>query len=236
MRDQSAEAEAEFSALADGELSVLAEEELSVLADGELSVLAEEELSVFAEPELPEEVDPLSAGSGLSDAAGELDFVSLGVGDGVVGGLLVGVGVGDGVGLVGVTEGEGAFVGFVPDGVGAGVFVVFDGLGVGVGVEEWPGLGLIESGSGALLEPSTEPNTRVAWKSLVHRTGTSRTLRPVRGASTILPSPAYMATWWILVQLLDELKNSRSPGSSEYRSTVRSWVCQYWSRDTRASG
>jgi hypothetical protein len=56
---------------------------------------------------------------------------------------------------------------------------------------------------------------RVAANNLVQRTGTSRTFRPVRGASTIMPSPAYMATWWMPVQLVDELKNSRSPGSSE---------------------
>jgi hypothetical protein len=55
----------------------------------------------------------------------------------------------------------------------------------------------------------------VAWNSLLHRTGTSRTLRPVRGASTISPLPAYIATWWMLVQLLLELKKSRSPGTSE---------------------
>jgi hypothetical protein len=56
---------------------------------------------------------------------------------------------------------------------------------------------------------------RVAPKRRVQRTGTSRTSRPVRGASTIMPSPAYIATWWICCQLLEELKNSRSPGSSE---------------------
>jgi hypothetical protein len=56
---------------------------------------------------------------------------------------------------------------------------------------------------------------RVAPKSRVQRTGTRRTLRPVRGASIIMPAPAYIATWWMLCQLLDELKKSRSPGSSE---------------------
>jgi hypothetical protein len=45
-----------------------------------------------------------------------------------------------------------------------------------------------------------------------------------------------MATWWMPVQLEVELKNSRSPGSSEYRSTTLLRVCQYWSRDTRISG
>jgi hypothetical protein len=90
--------------------------------------------------------------------------------------------------------------------------------------------------SGPWVAPSTEPYTRVASNSRVQRTGVSRTLRPVRGASTIMPSPAYIATWWIPVQLFVELKNSRSPGSSEYRSTTLLCVCQYWSRATRASG
>jgi len=51
-----------------------------------------------------------------------------------------------------------------------------------------------------------------------------------------MPLPAYIATWWMPVQLFVELKNSRSPGSSEYRSTTLLRVCQYWSRATRASG
>jgi hypothetical protein len=51
-----------------------------------------------------------------------------------------------------------------------------------------------------------------------------------------MPSPAYMATWWMPVQLVVELKKSRSPGSSEYLSTTLLRVCQYWSRETRARG
>jgi hypothetical protein len=49
--------------------------------------------------------------------------------------------------------------------------------------------------SGPWVGPSTEPYTRVAWNSRVQRTGVSRTSRPVRGASTIRPLPAYIATW-----------------------------------------
>lgn len=49
--------------------------------------------------------------------------------------------------------------------------------------------------SGPWTGPSTEPYTRVAWNSRVQRTGVSRTSRPVRGASTIRPLPAYIATW-----------------------------------------
>ena len=86
-----------------------------------------------------------------------------------------------------------------------------------------------------MAPPWTEPNTRVAWKSRLHRTGTRRTFKPVRGASTIMPLPAYIVTWWMPFQLLDELKNSKSPGSSDYRSTTLLRVCQYWSRDTRLS-
>ena len=92
----------------------------------------------------------------------------------------------------------------------------------GCGAEDGglPGVSSAGSGSGAprtgpTVVPSTEPKTRVAWKRRVHRTGTSRTVRPVRGASTIMPSPAYIATWWMPRQLFEKLKNSRSPGRSE---------------------
>jgi hypothetical protein len=66
----------------------------------------------------------------------------------------------------------------------------------------------VGSGSGAprigpWVTPSTEPKMRVAWKSRDQRTGASRTLRPVRGASTIMPLPAYIATWWMPRQLVE---------------------------------
>jgi hypothetical protein len=38
------------------------------------------------------------------------------------------------------------------------------------------------------------------------------------------------------IQLFVELKKSRSPGSSEYRSTAFLLVDKYWSLDTRGSG
>jgi hypothetical protein len=124
----------------------------------------------------------------------------------------------DGDGLVegevdGEVEGE---VDGEADGDVLGVvgFVV-GGLVVGLVPEPPPLLPGMLPKSGPWTGPSTEPYTRVAWNRRVQRTGTSRTSRPVRGASTILPSPAYIATWWMPVQLFVELKKSRSPGSSE---------------------
>jgi hypothetical protein len=160
------------------------------------------------------------------------------VGVGVVGG---GVGGGGGGGVGGVVVGGvvvgGAVVGgvvvggLVVGGVVVGGLVVVGGV---VGLLPFDGGGALRSGP--WVGPSTEPYTRVAWKRRVQRTGVSRTSRPVRGASTILPSPAYIATWWMPVQLFVELKKRRSPGSSEYRSTAFLLVNEYWSLDTRGSG
>lgn len=163
----------------------------------------------------------------MADSVADADSVGSAVvvlGDG----LGVGVGVGLGDVVVGVTDGEVVPVDGLGDlvvVVGLGDFVVADGLGdfvvlvgLAVGLVVVPLSGSSGSGVPRVTEsspPSTEPKTRVAWKRRVQRTGTSRTLRPVRGASTIMPSPAYIATWWMPVQLLDELKNSRSPGSRE---------------------
>ena len=139
---------------------------------------------------------------GLEGLVGGLGLVEglvggLGLVDGLVGGLGLVDGLDGGFGLDG-----GLLVGLV------GGFVVAGGLSLGVS-------GSGEPNVGPSTLPSIEPKIRVAPNSLVQRTGVRRTLRPVRGASTIMPSPAYIATWWMPVQLLDELKNSRSPGSSE---------------------
>jgi hypothetical protein len=155
--------------------------------------------------------------SELAGVVGALVVGGVVVGGVVVGGVVVGGVVVGGVVVGGVVGFDvGGVVGFlVGDFVGVGVLV---GVGVFVGVEEPPDdeppdeppvVGTL------VLPPSTGPYTRVAPKSEDQRTGTSRTVRPVRGASTIMPLPAYIATWWICCQLLVELKNSRSPGSSE---------------------
>jgi len=120
---------------------------------------------------------------------------------------VVGVGVGDGVVFVGVSDGLGE-CNVEADGLGEWLEPLdggFDGL---VGGLLFIGVVSSVSGSGApsagpSTPPSTEPKTRVAWNSLVQRTGTSRTFSPVRGASTIMPLPAYMATWWMPRQLLE---------------------------------
>ena len=131
--------------------------------------------------------------------------------DGAVDGGLLEAGRLDGGALGGLLEG-GALDGGRLDGgallVGG---LLVGGLLVGGVVRVGSGV----TTGGVCAGPSTGPYTRVAANSRVHRTGTSRTCTPLRGASTIRPLPAYMATWWMPVQLLLELKNSRSPGSSE---------------------
>ncbi len=62
--------------------------------------------------------------------------------------------------------------------------VLVDVLGLGV-ADVVVGSGSGSPSTGPSVTPSTEPNTRVAWNRRVQRTGTSRTLSPVRGASTI---------------------------------------------------
>ena len=157
------------------------------------------------------DVDPLDDVVGEPLPDGEVDGVP------VVGGVVVDDpdGLGD--------DDDGDVEGDVVGGLVVGLVV---GCVVGV-VVPLPLDGGGAPRSGPWVGPSTEPYTRVAWNSRVQRTGVSRTSRPVRGASTIRPLPAYIATWWIPVQLFVELKNSRSPGSSEYRSTTLLRVCQY---------
>jgi hypothetical protein len=175
------------------------------------------------------DVEPLDVElDGEADVGGVVVGVSDGLGDVEVGGVLGEVEVG---GVLGEVE-VGGVLGLVGGVVGGRL------LGRVVGVVGWLPF---DGGGGALrsgpcVGPSTEPYTRVAWKRRVQRTGVRRTVRPVRGASTIMPLPAYMATWWMPSQLFVELKKSRSPGSSEYRSTTLLRVYQYWSLDTRGSG
>ena len=76
---------------------------------------------------------------------------------------------------------------------------------------------------------------RVVAYNRDHQTLETFTTSPVVGEWTILPPPRYMPTWWMLVQLLLEAKNSRSPGSIADRETVLFFVPQYWSRETRGS-
>ena len=111
----------------------------------------------------------------LGDGLPDDDWLGLGLPD--VGGVDEGL-LEDGDGLVGVVGG--LVVGLVVVGL-----LVGRGLLAGGG---WFRLG-------ACVEPSTDPYTRVAWNNRVQRTGASRTFSPLRGASTIMPLPAYMATW-----------------------------------------
>ena len=125
--------------------------------------------------------DPDGLGEDDGDVGGVLDGEVGGVLDGEVGGALDGE-------VGGVVDGE---VGGVVDGEVGGVV----GRVVGVVVPPLPFDGGGALRSGPWVGPSTEPYTRVAWNSRVQRTGVRRTLRPVRGASTIMPLPAYIATW-----------------------------------------
>ena len=145
------------------------------------------------------DVDPLDdvAGEPLPD--GEVDGVD---GVPVVGGVVVddpdGLGEdddGDGEDDDGEDDDDdGEDDGDEGDVVGGLVVGLVVGCVVGVVVPPLP----LDGGafrSGPWVGPSTEPYTRVAWNSRVQRTGVSRTSRPVRGASTIKPLPAYIATW-----------------------------------------
>jgi hypothetical protein len=169
--------------------------------DGAEESVADVEADPGAEP-----VGGVPVGLGASDEDGG----GAGVGDGVGVGL-VGLGAGLGDGLDGLDGREVVGVGPGELGDGRG-FVGAAVVGVGPGLSTPAGPGLSPPSGGG---PSVGPYTRVAWKRRVHRTGVSRTVRPVRGDSTIMPSPAYMATWWMPIQLLVVLKKSRSPGSSE---------------------
>jgi hypothetical protein len=148
---------------------------------------------VLLEPEPVGDESPVAGWvvDGVSVAGGA--WVA-GVVGSVEGGVLGVLGPVDGVlgpvdGVVGPVDG---LVGLVVGGL-----VVADGDGDGVPLPV--PLSLPDVGrwlrSGPCTGPSTDPNTRVAWNSRVHRTGVSRTSRPVRGASIIIPLPAYMATW-----------------------------------------
>ncbi len=174
------------------------------------------ELAALVEVEAPVGLVVVSLGAAGAVVVGsEVGFggVVVGLVDGLgvvglVGGVVLGDGLGVGVGdgLVGFVVGVVGFVvGVVGLVVGGRLVGVAGGCGV-AGVEPGAvssvsGSGVPRSGSG--VSPSTEPRTRVAWNSRDQRTGTSRTFRPVRGASTIMPLPAYMATWWMPRQLLE---------------------------------
>jgi hypothetical protein len=174
---------------------------------------------------LPEDVVPEDVDPEVFVAEDEFWFVEVAdcvfdvVPAGVVGlceSSVVGLGVGLGVGLAdgdGDDDGEGDVLGEVePDGdgdeellgfgeppVGGFVDLLGDGLtGVFVALGDGDLTGSSGSGaprSGVSVSPSMEPKMRVAANRRVHRTGASRTFRPLRGASTIMPSPAYIATW-----------------------------------------
>jgi hypothetical protein len=179
------------SSAAVAELVLLVVAALDVALLWPLDELPLDELPV---DELP--VDELPESDGVvvvAPAVGVGSPVVVGVVGSVVGVVVVGVVVGVvgfvvGVVVVGV-------VGLVVAGVVGGV------VGFLVGVVVGSGSG--EPRSGPSETPWTEPKTRVAWKSRLHRTGVSRTVRPVRGASTIMPLPAYIATWWMPRQLFE---------------------------------
>jgi hypothetical protein len=132
---------------------------------------------------------------------------------GLCGWSVVGLGVGLGVGLadgdgevdvLGEVEPDGdgddeELLGFGEPLVGGFVVLLGDGLPDGlVPVGDGDLTGSSGSGaprSGVSVSPSIDPKIRVAANRRVHRTGARRTLRPLRGASTIMPSPAYIATW-----------------------------------------
>jgi hypothetical protein len=183
-----------------------------LVADGELVLVEEADAVLVADSVAVAELDDPPDGAS-EDELLELDpplagLVELSLGLGEVGGVPV-------VGGVlcdddGEDDGVLDFVGGVPLGGVIG-FVVFDGFGVADGLfggfVELPAV-LLSSGaiplrSGPSVVPSTEPYTRVAWKREDHRTGVNRTSRPVRGASTIMPLPAYIATWWMPRQLFE---------------------------------
>jgi hypothetical protein len=137
----------------------------------------------------------LEDGAGL-DGADEPPEDDDGFGDTGVLLDVVGVGVGPG------EDDDGPGAGELLDGPGFGSVELDDGCGFGFGgsfvlVTDGLGFGVALSGprSGRLDGPLIGPYTRVAWKRRVQRTGVSRTSSPVRGASTIMPLPAYMATW-----------------------------------------
>jgi len=113
-------------------------------------------------------------------------------------GLVVGSPVGCGAEVVGFADvvGEVEVLGDVEGEVDGDVDGVLEvgGFELGLVLVDVLGLGVADvvvgSGSGSpstgpSVTPSTEPNTRVAWNRRVQRTGTSRTLSPVRGASTM---------------------------------------------------
>lgn len=183
-----------------------ADEDACSVASAELELGEPESLEPLP-PEFdgpsPEGLSVVGSGVGVvvgSDVGGGL-VVGSEVGGfevGVVGGLDVGVVGGFEVGVVGGFE-VGVVGGFDEGLVGGFDDGLVGGLEDGLVVDPPPAV-LLSSGvmwlrSGPWVTPSTEPRTRVAWNICDQRTLVSRTSRPVRGASTIMPLPAYMATW-----------------------------------------
>jgi hypothetical protein len=178
--------------------------EAVLLADAGLLAAAEDfdtELDGVSTDEVPPDgvpsfaLDPDVAGPELAGGLAGADEAG---GGGVVtgpddfGGVLVGVDFDGETVLEGevLDVGDVVLLGVALLGVVPGFDVV--ALGFGVLVVD---VVLLGTAGGFCGGPSTDPKTRVAAKSRVHRTGTSRTVRPVRGDSTIIPLPAYMATW-----------------------------------------